>query len=201
MNPFETYFLLGLEHITDANGYDHILFIVALCAVYQIYEWKKLLFLITSFTIGHSITLALATLQVLQIPSDFIEFLIPVTILITSFLNFSESPQSSFNAASREKNQFSLRRYFVAIGFGLIHGLGFSNYLQSLLGKQQDLFVPLLSFNLGLEIGQLLIVAVVSVITFLLVNVLMIKKRDLVLTLSGATAGISLILIGQNWIF
>ncbi len=197
MSEFSIYLQLGFDHITDPNGYDHIIFITALCAIYQLKDWRKVLILITAFTIGHSITLALATLNYIQYRTEVIEFLIPVTILLTAFTNiFQKSqPESLF---TEDIPQTSVPRYFMALFFGLIHGMGFSNYLRSLLGKEASIFKPLLAFNVGLELGQLLIVLIILTISWVLVSVLKVKKHDWKLVLSGAVAGIALILIKES---
>lgn len=192
MSDFELYLGEGIRHISDLGAYDHILFITALCAIYQLTDWKRLLVLVTAFTLGHSATLALAALKIVSFRTDIIEFLIPITILITCFVNLSTTNQRQPRAWPR---------YTMAVFFGLIHGLGFSSYLQSLLGKEESIVVPLFAFNLGLEIGQLLIVSVILLITTLLVNVLRIKIRDWTLVLSGGVAGIALTLIAKTWIF
>ncbi len=191
MSDFQLYLLTGFEHISDLKGYDHILFIMALCAVYQLAEWRRLLILVTAFTIGHSVTLALATLEIIKVNSAFIEFLIPITILFTCFLNFFR----------KEKVKKDLLRYLFAAFFGLIHGLGFSNFLIALLGKEESITVPLLAFNVGLEIGQLLIVGVTLLVSFILIAIFRVKVRDWNLILSGAVAGISITLIAGKWIF
>lgn len=197
MTDFDLYFRLGFEHITDLNGYDHILFIVALCAVYHLRDWRRVLLLVTAFTLGHSLTLALATLRVLKYPTDVIEFLIPVTILFTAVSNFfhRSRPESVFDDPSGTP---PVLRYGMALGFGLIHGLGFSNYLRSLLGREASIVQPLFAFNLGLEVGQLGIVLVVLLISFLLVEVFRVKRHDWKLILSGAVAGIALVLIRES---
>ncbi len=191
MSDFQLYLLTGFEHISDLKGYDHILFIMALCAVYQFKDWKKLLVLVTAFTLGHSITLALATLQIVKVNSAFIEFLIPITILLTCFLNFFR----------KEGIKNENTRYFFAVFFGLIHGLGFSNFLIALLGQAESLLLPLFAFNVGLELGQLLIVCFTLLISFVLISLLSVKERDWNLILSGAVAGISITLIAEKWIF
>lgn len=191
MSDFQLYLLTGFEHISDLKGYDHILFIMALCAVYQLRQWKRLLILVTAFTIGHSVTLALATLKVITVNSAFIEFLIPITIFFTCFLNFFR----------KEKTEKDITRYFFAAFFGLIHGLGFSNFLIALLGKEESITIPLLAFNIGLEIGQLLIVLVTLMVSFVLTSIFRVKVRDWNLILSGAVAGISITLIAAKWIF
>lgn len=168
MNQFELYFGLGLSHILDVKGYDHILFVIALCTVYTFYDWRKILILVTAFTIGHSLTLALATLKFISIDSALIEFLIPVTIAITSVSNLFNNPE--------QKTKNVQLNYFFALFFGLIHGLGFSNFLKSLLGKESSILQPLLAFNIGLEVGQIVIVALYLVLAFLVLYLLKIKQ-------------------------
>ena len=193
MSEFALYFVLGREHILDyANGYDHILFVLALCAIYLVSDWKKILVLVTAFTIGHSITLALATLRIISFNIDVIEFLIPVTILITAISNLLHKEAAN---ESGKKIQFN---YFLALTFGLIHGMGFSNYLRAILGKNESIMKQLLAFNLGLEFGQLIIVAIFMGITFVFVRVVGVSRRDWKMIISSAIAGIALILIKNN---
>jgi len=187
-SEFLVYLRLGFEHISDIRGYDHILFIAALTAVYQIREWRHLLWLVTAFTVGHSVTLALATLDIIRFDQDLIEFLIPVTIFLTSVINIAEKRQQVSQGAERLK-------YAIALGFGLIHGMGFSNFLRAVLGEEDSLFIPLLSFNLGLEVGQICIVFCVLFLAFILVRFARMDQRSWILVLSGATAGIALTMI------
>ncbi len=193
MSDFLFYLQLGLQHILDPNGYDHILFIIALCSIYTFWQWKKVAWLVTAFTLGHSITLALATLHILVIKSDVVEFLIPITILLTCIFNFGFKSES--------KVQTSYQRYIIAACFGLIHGLGFSNFLRSILGKSPNIFMPLLAFNIGLEIGQLLIVLTILLVGMVGSNIFRIKQRDWVLVISGIVAGVALTIVQKNWLF
>lgn len=188
MSEFQLYFALGKDHILDANGYDHILFVIALCILYSISEWKRVLILVTAFTVGHSITLALSTLEIITIKAELIEFLIPVTILITAVSNIFK--KSEGHSAGRVQ-----LNYAYAAFFGLIHGMGFSNYLKSILGRDESIFTQLLAFNLGLELGQIIIVAFFLVIGFVLVDVFGVNRRDWKLVISSAVAGIALILV------
>jgi hypothetical protein len=197
MTDFNLYFQLGFAHITDLNGYDHILFVVALCAVYRLSDWRQVLLLVTAFTVGHSITLALATLRYVEYRTEIIEFLIPVTILLTAISNFFHQDRLD-RIFDDERRSSPWLRYAMALGFGLIHGLGFSNYLRSLLGREASIVLPLFSFNLGLEIGQLLIVLAVLTTSFVLVDLFRVKKHDWKLILSGAVAGIAIILIKDS---
>jgi len=193
MSEFQAYLTLGFDHITDPNGYDHILFVIALCAIYNFQDWKKVLVLITAFTVGHSITLALATLQLITYSSSLIELFIPITIFITTLTNFAESEKQDSKAPKL--------RYGLALCFGLIHGMGFSNYLRSLLGTQESIVIPLFSFNVGLEIGQLLIVTIALLIFTFFVELLKIKKVTWNHLISGIVAGMALSLILNNDLF
>ena len=189
MSEFQLYFLLGKDHILDyANGYDHILFVLALCAVYVIADWMKILILVTAFTIGHSITLALSTLNIISVNVQWIEFLIPLTIFITAVSNLFR------REASLTQNRVQAN-YFFALFFGLIHGMGFSNYLKALLGKDQNIVTQLFAFNVGLEFGQIIIVGIFLAVSFIAIGIAGADKRDWKMVLSSAIAGISLILM------
>jgi hydrogenase/urease accessory protein HupE len=169
MNEIFLYLHLGYKHIIDLNGSDHILFILALIIRYSWNEWQKILILVTAFTIGHSITLALSTLDWISFPAVTIELLIPITILITAFTNFRMNPTDN-------GSKYPLIYYFTLF-FGLIHGLGFSNYLKMLLGKEESILMPLFSFNLGLELGQILIVIIILIISVIFVKLLKLDKK------------------------
>lgn len=192
MEPFALYLEIGKDHILDfRHGYDHILFVIALCAVYTIRDWKKVLVLVTAFTIGHSITLALATLDVVRFSTTWVEFLIPVTIFVTAISNLFRSEQSL------SKGNIHIN-YLFAGGFGLIHGLGFSTLLREMLAKSESIASPLLAFNLGLEFGQVIIVAIFMALTFLVVDLAKVGRRDWKMVISSAVAGIALILIKDS---
>jgi hypothetical protein len=186
MSPFELYFKLGLQHILDINGFDHILFVLALCAIYVARDWKKILILVTAFTIGHSLTLALATFNVVQVRSDLIEFLIPVTIAITALVTIFKPKPSTGRGVQLN--------YVFAVFFGLIHGLGFSNYLKELLGKEASIWQPLLAFNIGLEVGQIVIVTAFLLLTSLL-NLAGVNRKDWTLVVSAFVLGVACMLM------
>ena len=188
MHPFEFYLKLGFEHIANLNGYDHILFLIVLCAVYQIKQWRNILILVTAFTIGHSITLFLVSLNFLSIPSKIIKLLIPITILVTALHNIIGTKQMEINSRMGKK-------YFMALFFGLIHGMDFSNYFRALIMSPDEIVVPLLGFNIGIELGQLLIVFFIVLISFIFLNILKIKHYEWNLFISGAAFGTSLISI------
>ena len=184
MHEFWMYTQIGFNHIANLSGMDHILFVAALCIRYQLSDWKKWLILVTAFTIGHSVTLVLSVFNYLDFSTNWIEFLIPVTILITSISNM-------FVKKFSFKTKLPII-YFFALFFGLIHGLGFSFYLKSLLGMQQNIAPALLAFNLGLEIGQILIVMAILVISFIFVTLLKAPRRDIILIVSGGILALSL---------
>lgn len=185
---FIFYFKLGIQHILNFTAYDHILFIAAMVAVYQWKDWKHVIILATAFTIGHSTTLALATLNIVNVPTNLIEFLIAVTIFITGVANLFKI-----------KEEFSKRlhtyKYFTAMFFGLIHGLGFSNYLRFLLGNEKSIWKPLLAFNVGLEIGQIVIITLVLLLNLILTSHKKVIQREWNLVISGMAIGISIILM------
>jgi ABC-type antimicrobial peptide transport system permease subunit len=189
MSEFQLYFGLGKDHILDyANGYDHILFVIALCALYTFQDWKKILILVTAFTVGHSLTLALATLGVISVNARWVEFLIPLTIFTTAVSNLFRK-ESLVSGGSMQGN------YFLALFFGLIHGMGFSNYLKALLGKNESIITQLFAFNVGLEFGQIIIVGIFLGVSFIALNLAGANRRDWKMVLSSAIAGIALILI------
>ena len=194
MHPFKFYLQLGFEHISNLAGYDHILFLIVLCAVYRIQQWRNILILVTAFTIGHSVTLALASLDIFSIPSSIIKFLIPTTILITALSNVIKKNSLT------EKPKMT-RNYAMALFFGFIHGMDFSNYFKALLMDSSSIFIPLLGFNLGIELGQLLVVFFIVGIAFLFLDVIKTKHRDWTVFISGAAAGLSLMSMIDNKIW
>lgn len=184
MGNFRMFFPMGIQHITDLDGIDHILFITALCLRYLWTDWKKLLVLVTAFTIGHSVTLALSTLNVISISQRWTEFLIPITIIITA-INNCFVKDFTFNSKYPTI-------YFFALFFGLIHGLGFSTLLKSMLGKNTSIITQLFAFNLGLEVGQLFIVSIILLFSFLLVRIIHVNRRGFILFVSGGIAALAL---------
>ncbi len=205
MNDFFLYAELGLRHIIDLAGYDHIVFIIALCGGYAPRDWKHIAVLATAFTIGHSMTLALATLGIILFPTPVIEFLIPLTIGFTSLFNIVRGQHPTETSTTLVAPAlFSLRvamSYTLALLFGCIHGLGFSNYLRALLGKEASLVFPLLSFNIGLEIGQLVIMSIALLGGLLCVRSGVLKEREWQIFSSGLTFGIALTLIAKTWLW
>ena len=158
---FPVYLKLGIDHILSITAYDHIVFLIALCAVYAATDWKRILILVTAFTIGHSITLAMSSLKIISVKPDLVELLIPITILLTAIQNL---------LIKQDKGKRWSPHYFLALFFGFIHGMGFSNYFKELLGKEADIITPLFAFNIGVELGQLCIVAGIMLLNYLIVK-------------------------------
>jgi HupE / UreJ protein len=196
MNEFWLWFNTGTEHILDWNGYDHILYVMALCVLFSVKEWKKLLILVTAFTIGHSLTLAVSALNIFTVKQGIVEVLIPITILFTCIVNLYDKNRLS-NTSRNLSNNYTFN-YALALLFGFIHGMGFSYLLRSMLGKEESVVFPLLSFNLGLELGQLIIVAVMLLFSVFLTRFTRIKKADYVFFISSAVFGIAFLLFVQR---
>ncbi len=192
MEQFKLYLKLGIQHIIDIYAVDHILFLLALSVIFLLKDWKKVLILVTAFTIGHSITLALAVTDVFRYNQNLIEYLIPTTIFVTAISNLI-----------RKKDNFSIHRnlnrnYFFALIFGLIHGLGFANYLKGILGKESSIIQPLIAFNLGIEIGQVIIVGIFLIISTIFIGTFNFSRRDWVLVISSGIAGVALTLMFES---
>ena len=188
MSDFSLWFSTGIWHILDWNGYDHICYIVCLTIPFSLVEWKKILLLVTAFTIGHSITLGLSTIGIISPPQKLIECLIPLTILVTA----------AYTLYSGEQTNLSMQwMYGSALFFGFIHGMGFSYLLRSLLGKQDSILLPLFSFNLGLEVGQFAIVLAVLIISVFL-TLFGIPKKKYRIFLSLVIFGIAIKLLWER---
>jgi len=183
MQDFIFYLKLGWEHIISLDALDHQLFILALIAVYSYNDFKKILILVTAFTIGHSITLALSTLNILRVPGNWVEFLIPLTIVITALGNILMK--------SNQKTLMNLN-YYLALIFGLIHGMGFANTARMMLAKEQSIFVPLLGFNIGLELGQIIVVITILILLFILLKVFRVNRKDWILFVSSGVFALAL---------
>ena len=190
MHSIGFYLELGFRHISDLAGYDHILFLLVLCAIYQLHQWKTLLVLVTAFTVGHSITLALTSFSVISIKSEVIEFLIPMTIIATAIHNLFVKSTSEILGYTRS--------YWMALFFGFIHGMGFANYFRALLMDESSILIPLLGFNLGIELGQLLFVLLVLVVAYVITNWLKMPQRDWNIFVSGGGFSLALVLAIEN---
>jgi hypothetical protein len=190
MNDFAFYFDLGWKHIISSEALDHQLFIIALSSIFLLVNWKQVLILVTAFTIGHSLTLILSVYDLISISSNWVEFFIPFTIVATALLNFF---RKDFSTQSLRTN------YLLALGFGLIHGLGFANTLRFMLVKNQSIALPLFSFNAGLEVGQIIVVAFILFTSYLLVNKAGLPRKWWVRGLSATALIISAILCVSRW--
>jgi hypothetical protein len=189
MQDFTFYFKEGLQHIISIDALDHILFVVALSAVYLLANWKQVLVLVTAFTIGHSVTLALSAFDVVRINDRLVEILIPCTIMATAVFNFLQ----------KEYSQKSLRlNYFLALFFGLIHGLGFANALRFIMAKDQSIGWSLLAFNIGLEVGQILVVTLILLLSFVAVDKLKLGRKWWVWVLSAIAFCIALKIVVER---
>jgi hypothetical protein len=190
MQDFGFYFEIGWRHIISADALDHQLFIAALAAIYLLKDWKQVLVLVTAFTLGHSLTLALSVYDVIRFNSKWVEFLIPLTIVITSLTNLL---QKKFTARSVRIN------YFLALLFGLVHGMGFANNIRFMLAGDQGLGWSLFGFNVGLEVGQIAVVAVLLLLAHLVVNVFRANRREWVIFLSAAVFSLSLVMVIERF--
>ena len=192
MQDFKIYFGLGIDHILTWDAMDHILFVGALCLRYLLKDWKKVVVLVTAFTIGHSITLALSATGAVHFPARWIEFLIPLTIILTALNNLQQK-------TSRIEHPSRLPLiYFFALFFGLIHGLAFAGSFLSLEGRE-GLVPHLLALNLGIETAQLLVVAITLGSSFIFVQLLQVKRIWWVRIASVLILGWSLQMAYQRW--
>ncbi|GAA4111505.1 HupE/UreJ family protein [Aquimarina addita] len=194
MSDFWLYLKLGLHHVLDWHAYDHILFLITLTVGYTFDNWKKILMLVTLFTLGHTVSLFLATYDVVSVNAKIVEFLIPITILVAAIFNV-------FTAGKTEKNSKSTVIYITTVFFGLIHGLGFSSYFNVISSNLSSKILPLLEFALGIEIAQLVVVLIVLIITSVIQMVFRFSKRDWILVISSIVIGmvIPMILANKIW--
>jgi hydrogenase/urease accessory protein HupE len=181
---------MGLHHVLDFSAYDHILFLIVLAVIFSFNQFKKVLWLVTLFTIGHSTTLALSAYGFLTVSMDLIEFLIPLTIFITGIINV-------FTAKSSSAGKQRLNLIF-ALFFGLIHGLGFSNYFKMMVGKEDNKFFPLLEFALGIEAAQIIIILGILIIGTVLQHFFKVTKRDWILVCSAIVIGFSIQMLSSR---
>lgn len=183
LQDFLFYFKLGWSHIVSLDALDHQLFILALVAVYTSKNIKQVLILVTAFTIGHSLTLLLSVLDVIRFSSNWVEFLIPCTILLTALSNLFKK---NFSLNALKTN------YYLALLFGLIHGMGFANSVRMMLAKDQNIGWGLFGFNVGLEVGQVFFVLIILILTWICLNFFKIKRRDWVIFISAAVFSLAL---------
>jgi len=192
MSDFWLYFKLGLQHVLDWQAYDHVLFLIVLCASYTFASWKRLLILITLFTVGHTTSLLLGNYDIVSVSGAWIEFLIPVTILVGAI----------YNIITARKGDVSEKRgllYLVTIFFGLIHGFGFSSFFKAV--NDESALLPLLEFALGIELAQIIVALIVLVVAHLTQSLIRFNKRDWILIISAVVIGMVIPMLIENWIF
>ncbi len=194
MSEFWLYFKLGLTHVLDLKAYDHILFLIVLTIPYTFKDWKRVLWLVTVFTIGHSLSLALSAYGVVSVSVTLVEFLIPITILVTALFNI-------FTAGKGARKEKIGLTFFAALFFGLIHGLGFSNYFKAIVGNTSSKLLPLLEFALGVEVAQVIIVLLVLILAFIVQTIFRFNKRDWVMVISAIVVGLVIPMIAANYPF
>jgi hypothetical protein len=195
MSEFWIYFNIGLKHVLDSNAYDHVLFLLALTVPYTFKDWKRVLILVTLFTVGHTLALILSVYEVIYIKESLVEFLIPITILITAFFHL-------FTAGKSSKKESITFVAFVTLFFGIIHGLGFSNYFKSILpGSASEKMLPLLEFALGIETAQIIVVFFALILSYIFQTFLRFSKRDWTLVTSAFVIGVVIPMIIESEIW
>ncbi|OXB03966.1 HupE/UreJ family protein [Flavobacterium pectinovorum] len=192
MSEFWIYFQIGLKHVLDIHAYDHVLFLIALTVPYTFKDWKRILLLVTVFTVGHTLALVLSVFGIIAVKVSLVEFLIPTTILITAFFHL-------FTAGKATKNDGLNLIFFVTLFFGIIHGLGFSNYFKTILGgSATSKLLPLGEFALGIETAQLVVVFVVLLLSYIVQTVFRFSKRDWALVMSAFIIGVVIPMIVES---
>lgn len=195
MSQFWLYFKVGLNHVLDIHAYDHVLFLIALMVPYAFKDWKRVFLLVSLFTIGHTLSLLLSVFGVVSVKTSLVEFLIPITILVTAIFHL-------FTAGKSSKNESITFVAIITLFFGVIHGLGFSNYFKTILpGKASDKLLPLLEFALGIEAAQIIVVLVVLIIAYIVQTFFRFSKRDWALVMSAFIIGVVLPMIIGNEIW
>ncbi|HET8809488.1 MAG TPA: HupE/UreJ family protein [Flavobacteriaceae bacterium] len=194
MDQFWLYFKLGLTHVLDWNAYDHVLFLTVLVAAYTVREWPRILWLVTLFTIGHTLALILAAYGVVSVDTAWVEFLIPVTILVTALYNI-------FTGKKKIRNEKINLLFFTTLFFGVIHGLGFSTYFNMISSGADSKFLLLIEFALGIETAQIIVVFIVLILSFLFQTVFRFSKRDWILVISALVTGLTIPILAENWLW
>lgn len=192
MSEFWLYFNIGLKHVLNINAYDHVLFLIALTVPYAFKDWKRLLLLVSLFTLGHTLALVLSVYEIVLIKVNLVEFIIPITILIVALFNL-------FTAGKNNKNESISLIAIVTLFFGIVHGLGFSNYFKTILpGKAADKLLPLSEFALGIETAQIIVVFIVLILSYIVQTIFRFSKRDWTLVMSAFIIGVVVPMIIQS---
>lgn len=192
MSQFWLYFKLGLTHVLDINAYDHILFLIALTVPYTFSHWKRVLWLVTIFTLGHTLSLVMSTYGLIRVSTTLVEFLIPLTIMVTALFNI-------FIATRRSGRERSGPAFFVTLFFGLIHGLGFSTYFKGIVAGEDNKLVPMLEFALGIETAQVIVVLAVLIFGFILSTIFRFSRRDWIMVISAVVIGVVIPMLIENY--
>lgn len=195
MSDFWLYFNIGLKHVLNIYAYDHVLFLLALTVPYDFKAWKRILILVSLFTLGHTLALLLSVFNIVTVKPNIVEFLIPITILSAALYNIITAGKSS-----KKENITAIG--IITVFFGIIHGLGFSNYFNSILtGKPTDKLLPLFEFALGIESAQIIVVIAALLLAYVVQTLFKFSKRDWTLTISGFIVGVVIPIILQNEIW
>jgi hypothetical protein len=195
MSQFWIYFQIGLKHVLDIYSYDHVLFLIALAVPFTFKDWKRIVLLVSLFTIGHTLALILSVFGIIAVRVNVVELLIPITILITALFNL-------FTAGKSNKKESINLVFFITLFFGIIHGLGFSSYFKSILGgSSTSKLLPLGEFALGIEAAQIVVVFVVLILSYIVQTVFRFSKRDWALVMSAFIIGVVLPMIIENKIW
>jgi HupE / UreJ protein len=195
MSEFWIYFQIGLKHVLNIHAYDHVLFLIALTVPFSFADWRRIAVLVTIFTVGHTLALLLSIFGIIAIKVNVVEFLIPITILVTALFNL-------FTAGKSSKTESINLIFFITLFFGIIHGLGFSNYFKSLLGgTPSSKLLPLSEFALGIESAQIVVVFVVLILSYIVQTFFRFSKRDWSLVMSAFIIGVVLpmIIASEIW--
>lgn len=195
MSEFWVYFQIGLHHVLDIQAYDHVLFMMALVLPFTFKDWKRLLFSVTLFTAGHTTALLLSVYEILVIKASIVELLIPITILFTAVFNLF-----TIGKTSRKENLNLI--FLITLFFGIIHGLGFSNYFKTLLGgSSNSKLIPLLEFALGIEGAQITVVLAMLIVAYSVQSLFKFSRRDWILVGSAFIIGVVVPMILENEIW
>ena len=195
MSQFWIYFQIGLKHVLDLNAYDHLLFLIALAVPFSFKDWKRVVLLVSLFTIGHTLALILSVFGIIAVKVNVVEFLIPITILLTALFNL-------FTAGKSNKKESINLVFFITLFFGIIHGLGFSNYFKTILGgTPSSKVLPLAEFALGVEAAQIVVVFIVLILSYIVQTVFRFSKRDWTLVMSAFIIGVVVPLIIESEIW
>jgi hypothetical protein len=195
MSQFWIYFQIGLNHVLDLSAYDHVLFLMALAVPFSFKDWKRAVLLVSLFTIGHTVALILSVFGIIAVKVNVVEFLIPITILLTALFNL-------FTAGKSNKTESINLVFFITLFFGIIHGLGFSNYFKTILGgTPSSKILPLAEFALGVEAAQIVVVFVVLILSYIVQTVFRFSKRDWTLVMSAFIIGVVVPLIIESEIW